>query len=239
MLPIPAILADFARAASAELPRHHVQAKTTIATPAGEPATVLWVVEPYRPSDISIENPISHDVELLVQAIYHAVGMGRYCVPAVLAPDVDAAGDTSAPEHRCIVRRIHSDWVPFAHLAEARGDRWAVDLPAPLLRRDAARIALLDYLLGNPNRHAYSLLLDLEGRRLIAGDHGACLGVSGPPYEDSWTKGPIGDLGLERGEMDEALSWWEGARWAVEPILAVRPLALEQVRVRYLDLLSV
>jgi hypothetical protein len=97
-----------------------------------------------------------------------------------------------------------------------------VDLPAALLRRDAARIALLDYLLANPNRHGHSLLLDLEGRRLLAADHGLCLGQEGPSLATCQKAGPMGDLGLTDQEMEEALSWWEGAQWVAERALGAR-----------------
>ena len=172
----------------------------------GEPAEVIWVVEPRRDPDAG--------TELLVAATYEAIGMGRHCVPVVEVQDRDG--------RRCLGRRYRSDWRTFASLARPEGAGWAVDLPAALLRRDAARIALLDYLLANPNRHGHSLLLDLEGRRLLAADHGLCLGQEGPNLATCQKAGPMGDLGLTDEEMEGALSWWEGAQWAGERVLGAR-----------------
>ena len=172
----------------------------------GEPAEAIWVVEPRRDPDAGME--------LLVAATYEAIGMGRYCVPVVEVQDRDG--------RRCLGRRYRSDWRTFASLARPEGAGWAVDLPAALLRRDAARIALLDYLLANPNRHGHSLLLDLEGRRLLAADHGLCLGQEGPNLATCQKAGPMGDLGLIDDEMEQALSWWEGSQWAAERALGAR-----------------
>ncbi len=172
----------------------------------GEPAEAIWVVEPRRDPDAG--------TELLVAATYEAIGMGRHCVPVVEVQDRDG--------RRCLGRRYRSDWRTFASIARPEGAGWAVDLPAALLRRDAARIVLLDYLLANPNRHSHSLLLDLEGRRLLAADHGLCLGQGGPSLATCQKAGPMGDLGLTDQEMEEALSWWEGAQWAAERVLGAR-----------------
>jgi hypothetical protein len=169
----------------------------------GEPAEAIWVVEPRRDPDAG--------TELLVAATYEAAGMGRHCVPVVEVQDKDGRS--------CLARRYRSDWRTFASLARPEGAGWVVDLPASLLRRDAARITLLDYLLANPNRHGHSLLLDLEGRRLLAADHGLCLGPDGPSLATCQKAGPMGDLGLTKDEMEQALSWWEGAQWAAERAL--------------------
>jgi hypothetical protein len=172
----------------------------------GEPAEAIWVVEPRRDPDAG--------TELLVAATYEAAGMGRHCVPVVEVQDKDGRS--------CLARRYRSDWRTFASLARPEGAGWVVDLPASLLRRDAARITLLDYLLANPNRHGHSLLLDLEGRRLLAADHGLCLGPDGPSLATCQKAGPMGDLGLTKDEMEEALSWWEGAQWVAERALGAR-----------------
>lgn len=178
----------------------------------GEAPEVIWVVEPRREPDTT--------AELLVADAYKAASFGRHCVPVFAATDKDG--------RPCLARRYRSDWRTFASLARPEGAGWVVDLPASLLRRDAARIALLDYLLANPNRHGHSLLLDLEGRRILSGDHSSCLGNSGPTLESCRRAGPLGDLGLTDDEMEQALSWWEGAQWAALPVLGQHAEAVKR-----------
>lgn len=203
------------------LKTRQVLRRQTLKGLTGEPAEAIWVVEPRRNPDA--------EAELLVAATYEAIDMGRHCVPVIEVQDRDG--------RRCLGRRYRSDWRTFTSLARPEGAGWAVNLPAALLRRDAARIALLDYLLANPNRHGHSLLLDLDGRRLLAADHGLCLGQEGPSLATCQKAGPMGDLGLTDQEMEEALSWWEGAQWAAEKALGARfgevrarlGLAVEQI----------
>ena len=169
----------------------------------GERSGVVWVVEPRREPDAS--------AELLVAAAYEAANFGRHCVEVAEVSDRDG--------RPCLARRYDLGWKPLAEVASAGGVGWSVDLPTSLLRRDAARIALLDYLLANPSRHGRSIFLDREGGRLIAGDHGSCLGDRGPTFESCWRSGPIGDLRLTEDEMGQATSWWEGAQRLALPTL--------------------
>lgn len=187
----PPLCSDFFARASKALAGRTVTEKTVLRGVDGEPSAVLYVAEP---SSYVRE-------ELAAQAVYHVAGIGRHCVQVVPVGDF-------------LVRRLHSDWQPLALLASVGEDGWTVKLDASLLRRAAARIALLDYVLGNDGRHGWSVLLDKQSGRILSTDHGRCFG-KGETFGECFRRQPLGDLHLTNDEAEDARRWWMG----VEPLV--------------------
>lgn len=158
---------------------------------------VVYVARPFEPQDVR---------ELTVQDAYHAAGFGRHCVQVARVQAQDGTV--------CLVHRLRRSWAPVALLAEVSGTGWRVPLAASVVRRDVARMALLDHLLANANRTGFSMLLDQAGGRMLSTDHGQCFGA-GRPLEECFGKPPAGDLGIQDAERAEAVRWWLG----VEPLV--------------------
>lgn len=212
--------ADFYARAQRSLADKAITQKTALDKIDGEPAEIVYVVQPlYRDPDT--------DIELAIQDAYHAAGIGRLCVQSVLVKDRNG--------QPCLVRRVNRTWRPLALLSEVSQNGWQVSLDASLLRRDAARIALMDYVLANDGRHGFSVFLDKESGRILAGDHARCFG-DGTPLEECFARQPFGDLHLTEEERHEAMAW----SLTIEPLMVealdrrVGQLA-EAVRRRILD----
>lgn len=136
----------------------------------GDRATARYMVKPYhqkvqRGSRGIQRYPIQGWAEMASQALYHAGGIGH------LHQNVHVSqhdmGENLHNEPALVIRlepgmKPIKDEGMFAHVEE----------PNHPLRVDARKVALMDFLTNNLDRHSGNLLVDRANNRLMAIDHG-------------------------------------------------------------------
>jgi 8-oxo-dGTP pyrophosphatase MutT (NUDIX family) len=200
----------------------------------GEEKTQRFMVKPYHESG----DPRSGWAEASSQALYHAAGLGHLHQKSFVA--AHGHGESSRP-------------VTVIHIENAEpvlGQTSKAVKAHPTSKEDARKIALMDFLTNNGDRHDANILARQDGS-LLAIDHGLTL-VYGPysvkPYSNFGTKSGIDNISpWDPYEHAETLKWWPQVAGDVRRAFAERlrllkkPADKEQIhngfekRARWLD----
>lgn len=188
-----------------------------------------FLLKPYHSRTLSEDSPISGWAEMTNQALYHAAGLGHlhqdvhvvHPPPRQPPPGNLKGWGKLATDPDFLAARARYHNTPWAHLAVrmAPGHEQVADAETGDLseeaRRAGHRIATMDFLGGNADRHGGNLMLSPEGMPLAI-DHGRTFayGDGFDAAEDSPADHRMelaAHLGGLHGDERHDLSWWKEA----------------------------
>lgn len=156
-----------------------------------------FMVKPYHDAD----NELAGWSEATSQQLYHAAGIGHVHQKSFVARH--GHGDLEAP-------------VTAIHLEDARPlDQIPSSHFAPTAEDDARKIALMDFLTSNKDRHEHNLMVRPDGS-LLAIDHGKAFTYAAPwsaPKEFRYFAGAkapaqVASWALGRDRYADTFRWW-------------------------------
>lgn len=142
------------------------------------------------------------NAELAAYAVYKAANLERLIVRCSLLKDKTGKD--------ILVRELNANWQPIAQITTLKDRIWTTGIDTDIIMQEVARIAVLDYLLGNLYRHGHSLFWDNNSKRFIATD----FGISCFQY-----KAAQSTAGLPKyGEKDSLLPYVIGDRTCIKDL---------------------
>lgn len=169
----------------------------------------IYVIEPHIPTQGTSYFGYTDtwpNAELAAYAVYKAANMERSIVRCTLLQD-KVGKDV-------LLRELNGDWQPIAQITKLDGRTWTTGIDTDIVMQEVARIAVLDYLLGNLYRHGHSLFWDDNSKRFIATD----FGTSCFQY-----KAAQSTAGLPKyGEKDSLLPYVIGDRTCIKDLNCAR-----------------
>lgn len=181
-----------------------VLGKTAYRDVEGTAKGTVYVIEPHTPLQGTSYAPVdtAFNADLAAYAVYKAANMKRSVVRTTLLQDKTGKD--------VLLRELNANWKPVAQITKLKDGVWSTGIDTDIILQEVARIAVLDYLLGNLYRHGHSLFWDDDGKRFIATD----FGISCFQY-----KAAQSTAGLPKyGEKDSLLPYVIGDRTCINDL---------------------
>jgi len=186
-----------------------VHSKVAYRDVEGTAKGTIYVIEPHVPTQGTScfgYTDTWPNAELAAYAVYKAANMERSIVRCTLLQD-KVGKDV-------LLRELNGDWQPIAQITKLDGRTWTTGIDTDIVMQEVARIAVLDYLLGNLYRHGHSLFWDDNSKRFITTD----FGTSCFQY-----KAAQSTAGLPKyGEKDSLLPYVIGDRTCIKDLNCAR-----------------